>query len=94
MNLIALLICILLNGGGDTIQSPVYEDTPIVGVMASLAVAALVESHPECDAPTWDYNVDASDGITVHAHSATCEFAAEFYRAPDTLRWQFAIEGA
>jgi len=63
-------------------------------VMGSVAVAALIESHPECDTPEWHYNVDYSDGISVVAISPTCEFAAEFYRAPDTLVWQFMIEGA
>jgi len=78
----------------DVIVAPVYEDSPIVQSMAAVAVDALTETHPECADPRFVFNVDASDGVQVLAVSDTCEYAAEFYRAPDTLRWSFAVTGS
>jgi hypothetical protein len=91
MTFIAFIIALLLNGGGIT---PVTaEDSVAVPVMGQVAMAALNEAHPECESSRWDYNVDASDGITVTAFG-DCEFAAQFYLSPETGLWSFAIEGA
>jgi len=93
MSTLALLIALLLNGGAINATA---EDSPIVPIMGQVAIAALIEAHPECaDGPTdWDYNVDASDGVTVLGLARDCEFAGEFYRSPETGLWQFAVEGA
>jgi len=87
----ALALIIFANSGAPT---AVHEDSPIVGSMSALASNALIETHPECGTPVVDYNVDDSDGITVIAHNPACEYAASFYRAPDTLVWTFMVEGS
>ena len=92
MATIAFLIGLLLNGGA--IQPVTAEDSIAVPVMGQVAIAALVESHPECTGPTsWDFNVDASDGIQILGFAEGCEFAGEFYRPSDGV-WQFAVQGS
>lgn len=91
MSAIALLIALLLNAG--IAPAVAQEDDALVPVMGQVAIGALNEAHPECSATRWDFNRDASNGLTVTAHGQ-CEFAAEFYRNPDTLDWQFAVEGS
>jgi hypothetical protein len=88
MAAIAFLLALVasLTGG------PVYEDDPIVGAMGNIAV--LVMHEHGCDADRWDFNVDDSGGVRILAISEACEQAAEFYRAPDGIRWTFAIEGS
>jgi len=91
----AMLLVILTNSAPrETVVAPVYEDSPVVASMATLSLRALNETHPECVGAEWHFNVDASDGVSVIATSPACEFAAEFYRAPDTLVWQFMVEGS
>jgi len=88
---VGITFAMFLNGG--SAPTTLVEDDAIVASMAGIARAALVESHPECGTPTWSFNRDASDGITVLA-TGTCEFAAGFYRSPETGEWTFSIEGA
>ena len=88
MTTLALLIVMLLNGGSATVA---VEDDPMVSTMANVAMASLSEAG--CEPTGWDFNRDASDGLTVTAFGE-CEFAAQFYRSPETGLWQFAIEGA
>jgi hypothetical protein len=92
MSAIALFIVLLLNAG---IVPATAEDSPAVTVMGYVAQGALVEAHPECDPATrWDFNRDNSAGLEVTARGTRCEYAAEFYRNPDTLLWQFAVAGS
>jgi hypothetical protein len=94
MATLALLITLLLNGGA--VAPATVEDAPIVPIMGQVAIAALIEAHPECaDGPTdWDFNVDASGGVTVNGLARDCEAAGQFYLAPDSTVWTFAVEGA
>ena len=95
MTLIALFIVALLNAG--IIPAIGFEDEPIVAVMGEVAVGALIEQQPACDGGTtlWDFNRDNSDGLAVIGLAGeACEFAAEFYRSPETGLWQFAVNGS
>ena len=86
----ALLVALLLNG---TSTTALVEDAPIVTVMGAAAIAALNEAHPECKAIAWQFNRDASDGLSVIA-TGSCEYAGWFYLAPDGDVWTFTVEGA
>jgi len=90
MTTLALLIALLINGGA---VAATQEDDPIIPTMGTIAIAALNEAHPDCKSDRWDFNRDASGGVTVTAFG-NCEFAGQFYRQPETGLWQFAIEGA
>jgi hypothetical protein len=93
MATLALILTLLLNGGA--VAPVTAEDSPIVPVMGAVAVATLIEAHPECEGPTsWDFNRDESDGLSVYGFAENCEYAASFYLSPDTGRWTFLIEGA
>lgn len=93
MSIIALFIVALLNAG---VFGPVlFEDEPIALVMGEVAMGALIEAQPQCDnsATRWDFNADNVGGLWVHGF-ADCEYAAEFYRSPETGLWQFTVEGS
>lgn len=87
------IIAILLAFWASQTSGPVYEDDPLVAAMGAVAELALKEATG-CAADEWLFNANAESGVRIVAYSAACEQAAEFYRAPDGIRWTFSIEGA
>lgn len=95
MSILAAFIVLLLNAG--IVPAIHFEDEAIVSVMGEVAIDALIESRPECAVegdPTWDFNADDSDGLSIIGRTGTCEYAGWFYRSPETGLWQFNVEGS